>query len=109
MRKLRILIKFADGSPLRSIKKPAQILRHEVCSDRKKRFENAEISALKEPDQNPSSGHASNTSIPYSPYKRERNANRDTEKRPLTLWLDPPIHVASGWHPMHVGGRKSLE
>jgi hypothetical protein len=51
MRKQRILIKFADGSPLRSIKKPAQIVRHEVCADRKKRFVNAEINALKELDQ----------------------------------------------------------
>jgi hypothetical protein len=64
MRKLRILIKFADGSPLRSIEKPAQIVRREVCADRKKSIENAEINALKEPDQNQSSGHASNISIP---------------------------------------------
>jgi hypothetical protein len=64
MRKLRILIKYADGRPLRSIKKPAQILQHEVCTDRKNRFEKAEINALKERDQIQSSRHDSTVAFP---------------------------------------------
>jgi hypothetical protein len=86
MRKLRILIKFADGSPLRSIKEPAQILRHEVCADRKNRFENAEINALKERDQNPASPHGSTLSFPIPPIEQRENGTLiETQRR------DPPI------------------